>query len=305
LSQENHAELLEAVSWKSKREVQELLASRFPKPGVPSRIRKVPDAPVQRSFTDADVAVEPRPRANEARTRAHIEPLSEARYRVDFTASAQLREKLELCRDLMSHANPSRDLAAVVERAVDLLLVDLQRKRLGRTKRPRRESRQGTGKADRVTSAVRRRVFERDDVRCTYVSPDGRRCNARAFLELDHAEPKGHGGGNEAENLRVRCRAHNQLWAEQVYGREHTEHQRRFRQQKYDRTRLENEPDITPATHGAALGNFGKVFSALKGMGFRDAQARFAIAEVERHGQALTVEEVLREAVLVATAKCA
>jgi hypothetical protein len=50
----------------------------------------------------------------------------------------------------------------------------------------------------------------------------------------------------------------------------------------------------------------GKVFLALKGMGFRAVQARQAIAEVEKmHEQTPTVEEALREALLVATAKCA
>jgi hypothetical protein len=77
-------------------------------------------------------------RASE-RERTCVEPLSETRYRVEFTASAELREKLELCRDLMSHANPGRDLAAVVERAVDLLLDDLGKKRLGKAKRRRRK----------------------------------------------------------------------------------------------------------------------------------------------------------------------
>jgi hypothetical protein len=205
----------------------------------------------------------------------------------------------------MNHANPTRDLAAVVERAVDLLLTELQRKRLGQTKRPRGVTTSATRKPGRVTTAVRRRVFERDGTRCTYVSDDGRRCNARAFLELDHAEPRGRGGGDEVENLRVRCRAHNQLWAEQAYGREHVEHLRHFRQKKCDRRRLGGEVSAAPTTCEPVSGIFRKVFLALRSLGFRDAEARIAIAAVEGHGEARTVEEVLREALLVATAKCA
>jgi hypothetical protein len=161
---------------------------------------------------------------------------------VEFTASAELREKLERCRDLMSHANPSRELGVIVEHAVELLLAELEGKRLGRAKRPRSERLGRTkrphsdpgmrgAKPGRITTAVRRRVYERDGVRCTYVSADGRRCEAQAFLELDHVEPRGQGGGDEPGNLRVRCRAHNQLWAE-VYGRKHVESSRHFRQQK-------------------------------------------------------------------------
>jgi hypothetical protein len=175
LTEENHVELLDAVSRKTTRDVETLLAERFPRPDVPSRIRKA----------------------------GRIEPLSKSRFKVEFTATAELCEKLELCRDLMSHANPSRELAVVVERAVDLLLADLERKRLARTKRgTSRRGRKGTRKgtrdgiaqserSSRIPNAARRQVFERDGLRCTYVSPSGRRCGARAFLELDHAHPRG------------------------------------------------------------------------------------------------------------------
>jgi hypothetical protein len=110
LTEQNHAELFEAVAGKTKLDVQMLLAARFPRPDRPSSIRP----------------------------HASIEPLSESCFRVEFTASEALRAKLELCRDLLSHANPSRDLAVVIERAVDRLLGDLAKRRLGRTKRPRR-----------------------------------------------------------------------------------------------------------------------------------------------------------------------
>jgi 5-methylcytosine-specific restriction endonuclease McrA len=275
LTEENHAELFEAVSGKSKREVEMMLATRFPRPDVPSRI-----------------------------ARGRIEPLSETRFRVEFTASAELRDKLELCRDLMSHANPSRDLGLVVERAVDLLLADLGRKRLAHAKRPRRLA--ARVKMGNTSRAARRQVYERDGTRCTYVSPDGRRCEARAFLELDHAHPRALGGSSEAQNLRVRCRAHNQLAAEQVFGCEHVEERRHFRQRKWVcLPRVDEEGAFN--LHGGearAIETFEKVRQALRKMGFRDGQARRAIAEVERAHQDCEMpapEVALREAVLAAT----
>jgi 5-methylcytosine-specific restriction endonuclease McrA len=77
-----------------------------------------------------------------------------------------------------------------------------------------------------------RETFARDGLQCAYVSPDGRRCTARAFLEVDHVEPRARGGGDHADNLRVLCSAHNQLAAEQAYGRDHVERARHLRQQK-------------------------------------------------------------------------
>jgi len=57
-------------------------------------------------------------------------------------------------------------------------------------------------------AAVARAVLVRDGQRCTYVSPDGRRCSARRCLELDHVDPWAVGGESTIENLRLRCRAH-------------------------------------------------------------------------------------------------
>ena len=72
-----------------------------------------------------------------------------------------------------------------------------------------------------VPTELRREVFARDGEQCTYVGPDGDRCPARGYLELDHIHPKALGGTETAANLRVRCRAHNALYAEQVFGRAH------------------------------------------------------------------------------------
>ena len=148
-----------------------------------------------------------------------MEPLSRDRFLVKLTASRTLKEKLELARDLMSHSSPARDLTVVLERAVDLLIADLQKKKLGQTDRPQREARQA--KKTHVTRAARREVVARDGFRCSFIAEDGRRCDARALLELDHEHPKARGGGSEPENLRLLCRSHNRWAAEQAYGRAH------------------------------------------------------------------------------------
>ncbi|WP_371869309.1 HNH endonuclease [Anaeromyxobacter diazotrophicus] len=46
------------------------------------------------------------------------------------------------------------------------------------------------------------------------------------MLELDHIHPVALGGRSTADNLRLVCRTHNSLHAEQVFGREHMD---RFR----------------------------------------------------------------------------
>src|SRR6188768_1833978 len=71
----------------------------------------------------------------------------------------------------------------------------------------------------RCPAAVARAVFLRDGRQCSYVSPEGRRCSARRCLELDHVNPRAVGGDNTIENLRLRCRAHNQRYARQCFGK--------------------------------------------------------------------------------------
>lgn len=316
LTDENHAELFEAASGKTKREVEAWLAARFPKPDAPSRIRQLPDRPPPSASREPfnGPVLDPRPaRTHGAEERAHIRPLSERRFKVEFTASAELRDKLELVRDLMSHANPSRDLGVVVERAVDLLLEQLEKAKLGRARHPRTNRSKQPTKPGRVTRQARREIFERDGLRCSYVAPDGRRCEARAFLELDHTAPRGLGGTDDPDNVRVRCRAHNLLWAEQVYGREHVERRRHFRQREWRSERAEERgfASEAPAPSNEARAGLAAVSAevskevrrALVAMGFRDAAARRAIAEVAgRHDDdraSLQVEHVLREALRV------
>jgi len=79
-----------------------------------------------------------------------------------------------------------------------------------------------TGKCARYVSVmVRREVHGRDGGRCAFVSADGRRCTARAFLQLDHVEPFARFGGSELWNIRLLCRAHNILHARNCFGAMH------------------------------------------------------------------------------------
>jgi len=64
-------------------------------------------------------------------------------------------------------------------------------------------------------------VYLRDHGQCSFVSADGRRCEARALLELDHIEPWAKRGDAGVDNIRLRCRAHNQMHARECFGARH------------------------------------------------------------------------------------
>ncbi len=230
LTQENHHDLLQAASGKTKWQVQELLARRFPRPDVESRIRRLPTprasgvgAPSRSVPTSGNshapglsglserppCPVEiPIPAAKPS-ANAVVEPLSEARYRIQLNATSALREKLERLRALISHANPSGDIAVVIEHALDLALEKVEKRRFARTDKPalarsislqvkrrRRALRRDAAhegaivaveRRDHIPNAIRREVAARDGLRCTYRSPDGHRCPGRAFLQIHEA----------------------------------------------------------------------------------------------------------------------
>jgi hypothetical protein len=152
---------------------------------------------------------------------AVVEPLSPARYKVQFTASAELQDKLERLRALMRPQVPDGDLAAIIEKAVTEKLERLESRRFAKTSAPRKSlSKTDVSSSSRhVPAAVRRAVHERDGNRCRYVDGQGRRCPERGRLEYHHRHPFALGGDRSLKNVALLCHVHNQYLAEHDYGR--------------------------------------------------------------------------------------
>jgi len=182
---------------------------------------------------------------------AVVEALSPARYKVQFTASAELHDKLERLTALMRSEVPDGDLAAVIERAVTEKLARLEARRLGKTAAPRKTlADTDTTKASRhVPAAVRRAVSQRDGERCRFVDQEGRRCSERHRLELHHRHPFGMGGDHSPDNLSLLCPQHNRYLAERDYGKAAIRQHLSGRQ---DPTVASGTPE--PAGAGAGMG---------------------------------------------------
>jgi hypothetical protein len=234
LTVENHRDLFEAVSGKTKLQIREILAQRFPQADVPASLKKLPA----------------------------LEPLSPGRYRLQLTLSAEQKDKLELARDLLSHANSNGELAIVVERALDELISRLEKRRFGTTlseqtapgshrassqkvrqhvdplraetrpdetpgaKAPVPEPgalhRSGNDRRRKhIANQTRRDLLARDGARCAFVGSHGQCCDARAFLQFHHRHAWALGGTETADNLELLCRNHNGLLAERAFGRNH------------------------------------------------------------------------------------
>jgi 5-methylcytosine-specific restriction endonuclease McrA len=150
-----------------------------------------------------------------------VEPLAPGRYKVQFTASATLHDKLRRLQALMSSPVAGGDLASIIEEAVSEKLERLEARRFGRTNQPGKNLRDTeTAPTSRhVPAAVRRAVLERDGMRCRYVNDAGHRCSARSRLEFHHRHPFGRGGDHAPANISLLCKAHNAYLAGQDYGR--------------------------------------------------------------------------------------
>jgi len=300
LDDQNVEQLAAAVVGKTKRQVEELLARLAPKADLPSAIVELA-AP----SNDANATLFSGGETSAARAR--IEPLSEARYGVQLTVSSELKAKLERACDLMRHRNPRGDLAVVIDAALDLLLVKLEKERLGKVKAPRAPTksratpRWAAARARAIPAGVRRAVLERDGEQCTFVGESGARCPQRGHLELDHVEARALGGTNAAENLRVRCRAHNRLAAEEVFGKAHVVEQIDFRQRK---SRAVAKPVLGPSPapppHVIEL-----VLRGLHNLGFKKCDARRAVDEISHRrvatGEELDLQDLLRGAIAALT----
>ena len=123
-------------------------------------------------------------------------------------------------------------------RALTLLLSDLEKGRLAAAARSR-TTRAPTEGSRHIPAAVRRTVWARDGGQCAFVGAEGR-CPERGFLEFHHIRPHALGGAAVAENIALRCRAHNLHEAEEYFGR-HLPLLVRERQPRYGRSSVWTE----------------------------------------------------------------
>jgi 5-methylcytosine-specific restriction endonuclease McrA len=231
LTEANHRDVLREASHKSKREVEELVARLWPRPDVAPLIRKVPtphpsgganSAAIASQFDaepDCQLVCDQAAAVLDARShptpRPKIEPLAPERYKVQFTVSRETYDKLRQAQDLLRHRLPSGDPAAIFDRALTLLLEDLKKQKLAVTERPR-AARSTATRSRHVPASVRRTVWARDGGRCRFEGPAGR-CGETGRLEFHHVVPYASGGPTSADNMELRCAAHNRYEAEQWF----------------------------------------------------------------------------------------
>ncbi len=290
LTAENVGEVLAAATHRRKSEIEEMVVARF---GSSERARpmtsitpvKVLHAPGHVIPTLLDSVAEPAP-ASTDEPQAE-EPVQEPPapppvcFKLQVVIEKSTHDKLRHLQGLLSHALPSGDVAQVLDRSFDALIAQLERRKFAATAKARRT---GPSSADprHIPAHVKRAVRERDQGQCTFVSNTGHRCGARKFIEYDHIDPVARGGQSTVDNLRLRCRAHNQYEAERVFGES-------FMDQKREAARSAVVSRAqAPAVESRARAEAGEaracsaeehskdIIAGLRELGFRADQARRA-----------------------------
>ena len=275
LKPETVDDLLALVTHKSRREIEKLLAERFPKPDVRAAIREVAatpaaEAPVQLSPagvpapTLSDGALSPdaselgngastgaqqeplaaRPVTPMPSDRARVMPLSPKTYAVQFTMDEATHDMLRRAQELLGRQVAHGDIAAVFSRALMVYVPILERRKFAASDKPSVRQRPTKNASRHVPARVKRAVWERDGGQCTFVSETGHRCEERTDLEYDHVREFARGGKATVDGTRLSCRAHNQLRAERTFGAG-------FMQQKRDQaiaSRRGGDHELSPGT---------------------------------------------------------
>jgi hypothetical protein len=256
LTEENHQAVLAKAGNRTHREIEALVAGLAPRPDVPSTVRKLPCPKAQGAGSPAEpgpamtqatldpevntsvpsaaglaiaagAPIAPSPSAQPAKRRPIVQALAPDRYQVRFTIGSETNEKLLRLQALLRREIPDGDLGVIFDRGLTLLLEKVEKTKLGAAARPRptRSIRLETDKVHRprvhsryVPQEVKNAVWRRDEGRCAFVSPTGRRCTERTFLEFHHVQPYAQEGPATLGNISLRCRRHNQYEAELIFG---------------------------------------------------------------------------------------
>jgi 5-methylcytosine-specific restriction endonuclease McrA len=265
LTKDNAADLLASARGKTRRQIEELIVRHFPKPDLPERMCPEPEQLPMPAPSCRDTPTKPAKPAK-------VAPLSESRWSVQLSIGAELKAKIDEARQLLSHAVPNGDLVTLVERAFDALLEKEKKRRFGAGK-PRKLRLPKPGSRHIPVELVRE-VTERDGGQCTFEDEHGNRCSAREHLTIEHRHPFALGGATTADNLCLLCAGHNLHTARKAFGEAHVE--QKILEAEYERTH-----------------------AALCKMGFRESEARKALAGLRQTSRAKSAKELLVEALSV------
>ena len=198
LTPENANELIDAAAGKSKAEIETWLAGRFPRSeilplvvGLPLATTKPSDqlapgqvdgsSPRQTDLTKpqspglmhqlAPGQVGPSAPERMGATAPRVTPLAPQRFALQVMIGQETHDKLRHAQALLGHQIPAGEIAEVLDRALDALIRQLEKRKFAATSRPRRGPSRSSANPRHIPAEVKRAVWERDRVRERSRSP--------------------------------------------------------------------------------------------------------------------------------------
>jgi 5-methylcytosine-specific restriction endonuclease McrA len=170
-----------------------------------------------------------------------VRQVSDHKTQVTLVVSAELMQKLEKLKNLLSHTPKAGhgEYADLIDHLADLALKKLdpnkrretaefnnnhseraqqqpsaqikpQEQSISRNAQPAVKLKVQPKNHRYIPAAVKREVWQKAKGQCCYQNPQTRiRCTSKKYLEIDHIMPIAKGGTNKSENLQLLCDAHN------------------------------------------------------------------------------------------------
>jgi len=148
-------------------------------------------------------------------------PAAPVHHVVKMVVGPEFLALLEQVRAAFSHRHPGASLETLLRESMKAALAAHGKRARGQTGRPRAAKPATKPGSRHIPAHVRREVWARDQGRCTFVSDDGRRCEATHRIEFHHEVPEARGGPATVGNIRLACKWHNDLLARRDFGDEH------------------------------------------------------------------------------------
>lgn len=246
LSAENHSAMFKEAAGKSKRELEAFVVAHAPRPALADHVARLPAAPPW-VFVKPGAAPASPPSSEPAAaeftgvipSRPPLEwqaivPITIERIRVGFDAGVLVMKLIDRARQILRHKYPEGRLEDIVRESLETLLDRKDPQRKLKLSAPPALVAEGPPEAPSplptrflrayaagryIAARVKSAVWARDQGRCAWRFEDGAVCGSRDFVEFDHIVPFAKGGRSEYRNIRLLCRAHNQLAAERAFPR--------------------------------------------------------------------------------------
>ncbi len=222
VTEANVDRLVAAAAHRTRNEIEQLLAERFPRTEPLAWTMLLQPARSASAIPEHGTTELSPGTVSFDRAKRAVTPIAKDRFELTLAIDAETHALLTEAQELLSHRLPLGDAAEVFRLALTELVTRLRKQKHGATDRPRATQPEMT-RGRHIPKAIQHEVWRRDGGRCTFTSDAGVRCPSRERIEFDHVHPFALGGGTTTDNLRLRCRAHNPYAAEQQFGPEFME----------------------------------------------------------------------------------